>query len=293
MSCCVSSAPDRTIVCVGWSYWQSSRSASRPERRGMHRSSSIRSGCVDRTISTVSWPLPASPTTRNPPPTSTPNIAATADEGRSSNRRRVALNIVSSSAITTRAARASGNPSVAETAASGQDLSISGILHDRNTGRGRANRGAVCLCAEAAKHAPAALAIVPIARTIRWHVEGAKSGLTGGTRSTASVLVEQPMIDGEQRELDPIRRANLVEHVDEVPLDGVFADAQARGELVVRFTVDDAADHLELAPRQPEPARVVARLLQAPNHRRDIGDGSFVADPVQNGWTGTGAFEER
>ena len=49
--------------------------------RGIDRSSSSRSGWTDRTTLTVSSPLPASPTTSKPVPTSTPYTSLMTGDG--------------------------------------------------------------------------------------------------------------------------------------------------------------------------------------------------------------------
>ena len=54
-------------------------------------------------------------------------------------------------------------------------------------------------------------------------------------------------MDGEERELEAIRHAELVKNIREVVLDRFHADRKLRGDIVVRVSRHDGRHHLDLA----------------------------------------------
>src|SRR5262245_3546209 len=97
-----------------------------------------------------------------------------------------------------------------------------------------------------------------------------------------SHLVEEPMVAGEQGELDPARRANLVEDVHQMALDGVLADREAASDLLVRVAVDDRPHDVLFSTRQPEHLRLSASGDEAADAGRKVRR-TLVADPVMAG----------
>jgi hypothetical protein len=51
--------------------------------------------------------------------------------------------------------------------------------------------------------------------------------------------------DGEQRQFQTGGNAGLVEDIRQVPLHGLFADAELLGDITIAATLDDATDHFQ------------------------------------------------
>ena len=66
------------------------------------------------------------------------------------------------------------------------------------------------------------------------------------------------MVRGEQRELDAVRRTDLVEDVGKVPLDGVFADRRHLRDLLIGRSPHDRPNDVELVRGQAERGRATA-----------------------------------
>src|SRR5580658_10899599 len=90
---------------------------------------------------------------------------------------------------------------------------------------------------EKVKAACAAASIHKKSKTLRcnprrwlWH---------GTRRSRGCRLVQNPMVDGEQRQLQPVRHADLVIHVAQIILDDLLGGSQLRGDFLVLVTLHD------------------------------------------------------
>jgi len=67
-----------------------------------------------------------------------------------------------------------------------------------------------------------------------------------------SLAGDQPVVSGEQRELEPRRNAELVVDIGEVMLDGVFADRKPLGHFAVAEAGNHVRDNSKLPRRQPK-----------------------------------------
>jgi len=65
-------------------------------------------------------------------------------------------------------------------------------------------------------------------------------------------MVEQTVVCREERQLNPVGPAQLVENPREVAFDRVFGDRESLRDLFVGGTGDDCFDDVQLASRQPE-----------------------------------------
>ncbi len=73
-----------------------------------------------------------------------------------------------------------------------------------------------------------------------------------GVEQRQSAASVQAVIDGEHREFETSRDAKLVEDVGQMVLDGLLADTEKVGDLLVRGGVNDKADNFALAVGQAE-----------------------------------------
>src|SRR3989442_15950037 len=87
------------------------------------------------------------------------------------------------------------------------------------------------------------------------------------------------MMSCEPRQLDPVRRTDLVENVRKMPLYGVRADGNPVAYFLVGFSLQHRSQDFQLAPGQPELFRAPARRLELLHARGDIRD-ALVSDPV-------------
>src|ERR1051325_3550114 len=65
-------------------------------------------------------------------------------------------------------------------------------------------------------------------------------------------VVGETMLDGEARQLDAVRDAELFEHVGEMVLDGMRTDGELLGDVLVGRAHDDRGNDVELTRRQVE-----------------------------------------
>ena len=64
------------------------------------------------------------------------------------------------------------------------------------------------------------------------------------------------MMQGEERQLETVRDADLVEDAGEVVLDRVFANGETLGDASVGATLDDQTQHVEFARCQSKAKRI-------------------------------------
>src|SRR6266850_4024139 len=107
-----------------------------------------------------------------------------------------------------------------------------------------------------------------------------------------SDFVEQPMVTGEERELDPARRAHLVEDVHQMALDGVLTDREAAPDFLVGVAVDHRPHDFLFPTGQPEHLRLSA-CGGEPAHAGGNVRRALVADPVVAGHHALDALEQQ
>src|SRR5688500_11519629 len=82
---------------------------------------------------------------------------------------------------------------------------------------------------------------------------GARGPKSGAAETPdALVAVEQAVVNGEERQLDAVGGAHLVEDVAEVVLYRVLAQRELLGDLLVRVAADHGGEDLQLARGQVE-----------------------------------------
>src|SRR5215471_1778945 len=99
------------------------------------------------------------------------------------------------------------------------------------------------------------------------------------------------MVAGEEGELDPARRAHLVEDVHEMALDRVLADGESASDLLVRVAVGDRPHDVLFPTRQPEHLRLSASGDEATDAGGNVRC-TLVADPVMAGHDAVDALEQ-
>ena len=60
-------------------------------------------------------------------------------------------------------------------------------------------------------------------------------------------MVYEPMVDGVEGQLEPVRNAELIENVMEVVFDGLFADEELFPDFLVPVALSDQLDDFLLA----------------------------------------------
>ena len=84
-------------------------------------------------------------------------------------------------------------------------------------------------------------------------------------------MVEETVVRREERQLNAIGRAQLVENPREVAFDRVFGDREGLRDLPVGGTGDDRFDNVQLASGQPEGFAAPSSLLEFAHACRGIG----------------------
>src|SRR5262249_11814293 len=79
-----------------------------------------------------------------------------------------------------------------------------------------------------------------------------RASVLGGDSGRDRRRADQMIADGEERELETVRHAELAEDLRQVVLDGLLAQREALRDFLVRQAAADRADDLQLARRQAE-----------------------------------------
>ncbi len=69
----------------------------------------------------------------------------------------------------------------------------------------------------------------------------------------AAVVVDQVVIDGEERKFEPIGHTDLIKDVSKMVLYRLFADGKPFGDFAVGQTGNDGTDDFEFAWRESKP----------------------------------------
>ena len=114
-------------------------------------------------------------------------------------------------------------------------------------------------------------------------------------KATAAVMAarlaverDELMGDGEESQFEPGGDAGFVEDIREVPLDGLFADGELLGDVLVAAAFDDAGDDFEFARGEAVGLALghSRGLLHQGVERGDQIDDALAADPVVAGEDG-------